>query len=761
MMVAMLLCVGSMQAVPAHPSTVKVQQPDGSYVTLQLHGDEWLSYTTTADGYTVVKDQQGYYVYARQLEGQLVATAQVAHDADARQDAERMFLAAVSKHLTPTMPAQVAAKKKNVQRRQQQTLANRHRAGSNFFSSFRGLIVLVQFNDKFFSRYDYYDIIYNMVNQQGYSGYDNYAFTGSVRDYFTDNSNGQFQPQFDIIGPVTINFTQYAANGYRNQEALINAAVDAADDYVDFSQYDGDGDGYVDMIHFIFAGNGSNYSGNDPRLLWPHRYYVIKDNWYVVKDGIRLWDYACSTELIGHTQYPQTVHLDGIGTICHEFSHVLGLPDFYDTDGADNGRSDDPDMWSVMAGGNYANDSRSPIGYSAFERWMAGFIGDPEVIRYTGDYVLQPLCQQGKFYRINSPVDKEYFIMENRQQQLFKWDEYLPGSGMLIHHVDQSNSELWEINKVNAYAQHPCYCIVRAAGAGQKNTAYDVFPGSWNITDLGNDTYPSSLRTWSGEPNACQLTGIEQQGNTITFHANVDKLPDNLGEYLSEQIGQEVVLNLVDAQVLYAYNDDVYLRDAQGSVMFTQFGFDLQRNDVLNGQLRVLVGQENGMMQALRPSGGWDVSGLTLRTGGEEVQPHDVRFENLDASYYSDYIQVRGVQIMEDSNGMWAYRGNKRARLWQKFNIEGLSIPRNLVGRYFDIEGIFGTDNINGDVIDEIYLTGNIVENTAPDLTGIEEVRSQMSDVRSSGTAYNLQGQRVRPTAKGLLIIDGKKHVQR
>ena len=173
-----------------------------------------------------------------------------------------------------------------------------------------------------------------MVNQEGYSGYDNEQYTGSVFDYFKDNSCGKFQPQFDIVGPYTIDYSQYSANGVENQEALVNAAVDAADPYVDYSQYDGDNDGYVDMVFFVFAGYGSNFNGNDSRLFWPHRYYVIKDQWYVTKDGIRLWDYASSTELYGWTNHPETVHLDGIGSFCHEFSHVLGLFDFYDSDGS-------------------------------------------------------------------------------------------------------------------------------------------------------------------------------------------------------------------------------------------------------------------------------------------------------------------------------------------------------------------------------------------------------------------------------------------
>ncbi len=532
LVVMMLFCVGSMQAVPAHPSAVKVQQPDGSYVTLQLHGDEWLNYTTTADGYTVVKDQRGYYVYARQHDGQLVATTQVAHDAANRQEAEKTFLMDVGKHLKPAIDPQQEQKRLVVQRGQQQTLKNR-RAGGYNYNNFRGLIILVQYNDREFSRSDFYDILNNMVNQPGYTGYDNLQCTGSVFDYFNDNSWGKFQPSFDIVGPVTIDYSQYSANGTSNQEALVNAAVDAADPYVDFSQYDGDGNGKVDMIYFIFAGNGSHYSGNDSRLFWPHRYYVIKtvnanQYVYVYKDGIRLWDYAASTELVGHERYPETIRIDGIGTICHEFSHVLGLPDFYDTDGSGSGgKTITPDVWSVMAAGNYANNSDTPVGYSLFERWQVGFLdNDPPGFPESGNYELSPVSEQGAGYMITTPVENEFFLIENRQQNAFRWDAYLPGSGMLLYQVDMTNMDTWNRNKVNVSPYHPCYFLVRATAVNM-NSPYDPFPGAGNVTEVTNDTSPANLLTWEGNRTPCELSQITQVGSLVTFHAEVPQKPDD------------------------------------------------------------------------------------------------------------------------------------------------------------------------------------------------------------------------------------------
>lgn len=754
-MLVMLLSVSTMQAVPAYPGSVVVHQPDGTTVTLLLHGDEWLSYHTTIDGYSVVQDQHGYYVYAQRQNGQLVATQQVAHDAELRSADEQHFLSTVSKHLVPEMSPLQAAMKRTVVEQERRKLASR-RAIGDFgydYSLFRGLIILVQYSDRNFSRYGFRDLVYDMVNQEGFSGFDNQVYTGSVLDYFSDNSNGLFRPHFDVAGPVTISYSQYSANGTMNHEQLINAAIDAVDAEVDFSQYDGDGDGSVDMIYFIFSGNGSNYTGNDQRLMWPHRFYVLNEGSNVYKDGIRLWDYAVSTELIGATQVPSSIMIDGIGTICHEFSHVLGLPDLYDTDYAESGgRSVTPEQWSLLSSGNYLNYGRTPAGYSLFERWAVGWTTeDPKVIRYTGDYDLDPLFMQSKGYRINTPNANEFFLLENRQQHAFKWDAYLPGSGLLVHRVDLSDMDVWASNKVNVDPQHNYYKVIRAAGESLKNTAYDVFPGSWSVTTLSSDSYPANLRTWDDKSVATSLSNISTSGYMITFHADVEQEPDNLALFCTEEVGAEVTLRLDNAEVLYVYGDEAYLRDAYGSAKFKGTGLDLHRNDRVSGEARVLVGMENNMLQVQPVGTSLDANAFTIVPGGE-VEPHTVTLQQLTPSRHADYVFIPSVQLMEDNVGLWAYSGNRRVRLWQKFNISGLNIPRSYEGRYYNVVGIYGTDEAFGEVVDEIYLTDHIIETTIP--AGITQ---QYSDMTGDGTAYNLQGQRVGENYHGLVIVNGKK----
>ena len=316
----------SIMAIPAHKKPIQVTQPDGTTVTIQLHGDEWLHFNTTADGYSVVKNQQGFYVYAEKKNGELKATQMVAHNAQERKAQELAFLQNVKKYQVPDMTPANATMKGRVEAIGAQRRAQGNRATN--YENFKGLIVLIQYNDKEFSREDYPTVINNMINQENYTGYDNVVCTGSVHDYFSDNSGGIFKPEFDVCGPYTVDYSQH--DGRNNSSQILVDAINAANPDIDFSQYDGDGDGVVDLVFFIIAGNGSNYSGNDDDLWWPHRSVLVENNRYMYRDGVRLWDYASSVELAGWTQRPSTVKIDGIGTICHEFSHVLGLPDFYD-----------------------------------------------------------------------------------------------------------------------------------------------------------------------------------------------------------------------------------------------------------------------------------------------------------------------------------------------------------------------------------------------------------------------------------------------
>ena len=505
-----LVCLFA-QAIPADPTPVKVTQPDGSTLTVRLHGDEFFHFTTTHDGYTVMKNEAGYYTYARLEQGHLVPGDRIAHDLAQRSIGEMVELASIPKGLTDQTLMQSGqrrtAKRNNVIRRV-------GAEGLFDYDNFRGLIILINYNDKSFSMtnpkpHDFYN---DMVNTHDYTGYTlngrRVNMTGSVRDYFYDNSAQIFDPVFDVVGPVTVDYSCTYPHSTSNADPIFNAALDSIDDIVDFNDYDTDRDGEVDMVFFLVAGFSANYSGNNDDYLWPHMYYLYRTPPH---DGVRFGLYACSTEIAGWENYWSDVN--GIGTFCHEFGHVLGLPDLYDTDySGSGGESRNPGDWSIMAGGSGDNFGRNPVGYSLYERYALGF-ANPSVIDSSAVINLPPLDESNSGYRLNTPNRNEFFLIENRQQG--KWDKFLPGHGMLIARVDSTDERVWWMNEVNCNPDHMYFDLLRANYIG-RDSEHDPFPGSSGVTNITNFTKPSLL-TWDKKFNDFAITDIAENGNMITF----------------------------------------------------------------------------------------------------------------------------------------------------------------------------------------------------------------------------------------------------
>lgn len=513
--VLLLFCMMAMlraSAVPAYPYPVTVTQPDGTTLEIQGHGDEFYHFTTTVDGYTIVKNDAGYYVYAQLENNRLVPTTRIARNQVQRSASDLTFLAATGKMLFEQSSNESAHKA----RRQVAT-----KESDSYYKNFRGLVILINYSDKKFSRSDINSVYTHMFNDVNYAGYKNEngttntygsMFIGGVRDYFSQNSMGKFAPQFDIAGPVTIDMKCTDVESTNYAYLAFSKAIAALDETVDFSKYDADNDGVVDMIYFIVAGYGANYSGNNGNYLWPHKsslqYYGLPR-----RDGKSFGKYASSTELYGWESQRQTI-LDGLGVVCHEFSHVLGLPDEYDTDYDTGGQSHDPGEWSVMAGGSYAKYGRVPVGYSAFERYASGFLV-PKVIDKAGKYEIKDMQTYNEALMLKTPINNEYFLLENRQKT--KWDQQLPGHGMLVWRVDSTNANVWYNNRINANPAHNYYELLRAGGGTSGASTADAFPGTGKVTALDNNTSPANLLTWNGTMNEFGLSGITEASSLISF----------------------------------------------------------------------------------------------------------------------------------------------------------------------------------------------------------------------------------------------------
>ena len=377
--------------------------------------------------------------------------------------------------------------------------ANRARArklaggtGKVFEGKKKGLIILVQFSDKKFK--DSHDLTFykGVANEPGFTTED--GFHGSVRDYFKAQSNGVFDVEFDVVGPVTMpnGYAYYGQNAGISGDArageMVAEACKAIDGEVNFADYDWDGDGEVDQVFALYAGMGEA-SGGSEDTIWPHK-WTLSDSDYGSKlnlDNVDINTYACSCEMTldDRDNYKETV--DGIGTICHEFSHCLGLADMYDTDYSGGyGMS----TWDIMDQGNYNGNSYIPAGYTAWERAFAGWLEPEELTEATSVDDMAPLSDGGKAYLIrNDGHSDEYYLLENRSQT--GWDAGLAASGLLVVHVD-FDENVWARNKVNDDPNRMrCTPVVADGLRGMYNIAGDVFPYNSN-NSLTNTSRPAA-----------------------------------------------------------------------------------------------------------------------------------------------------------------------------------------------------------------------------------------------------------------------------
>ena len=332
-----------------------------------------------------------------------------------------------------------------------------------------------------------------MLNKEGYS---NYNATGSAADYYHATSSDQFQPIFDVYGPVMMDHGyEYYGGGSDDSAAgaMIVEAWRKIDSEADFSIYDTDGDGEVDNVYVFYAGLGEA-DGGDPSTIWPHSWNLSDQNREAVFDGVKVESYACSPELDGQSK------MNGIGTFCHEFAHVLGLPDLYNTSSMTTALT--PGDWSLMDRGSYTNDGRTPPLMSGYERYELNWTV-PQVVSHPKNLTILPIVNN-VVYRINTERDNEYFILECRQQS--GWDSFVPGHGMLVWHIDY-NPNIWDRNVVNRDPSHQYVDIVEANGGTSSTQAAGFpFPGSGKVTKLlgvpVDVTQTSMTLQWSAVDNA-------------------------------------------------------------------------------------------------------------------------------------------------------------------------------------------------------------------------------------------------------------------
>ena len=512
---ALFLLTCRINAIPARPIPLTITQRDGTCLNVYIKGDEWFHFSTTSDDMPVVQGADNQYYYAIRKGDNLICSDILAHNRNERSEKEKDYINQNKTLIIDFIERRLGANDSRIDP------SFRSRRGSasrgvgkriTYQGKRKGLVILVNFSNLSMVTENAH---YEFSQQFNKIGYNKNNHIGSVRDYFYDQSYGLFDLSFDVVGPVSVSkeYSYYGANSSWNSRSdihvgqMISEACKLADNEVNYADYDWDGDGEVDQVYVIYAGYGEA-SGAPANTIWPHEFsltgcaYNGDGDGPLTLDGVKIDTYACSCELAGYTGKTMM----GIGTACHEFSHCLGLPDFYDV--KYNGGFG-MESWDIMDSGGYNGPDRNgevPCGYTAYERWFAGWLtftelNEMERIKEMPDLGTSPMS----YIIYNNSNHDEYFTLENRQNS--RWFEYVNTSrnchGLLITHIDYS-ARAWLTNSVNTNSEHQRMSIIPADNdfgfyyndgfneryiPSNEELEGDLFPGSCGIKEFTNTSH--------------------------------------------------------------------------------------------------------------------------------------------------------------------------------------------------------------------------------------------------------------------------------
>lgn len=538
----MLLCTQAGWASKANPQPVTITQADGTQLTVTLMGDEHFSWAKTTDGVLLVREGFNYYVAKVNADGTLSATTILAHQQGRRSQDELMAVGeqARDSRLFYDNLEENAVRASQPRREPVKEL-------STYFphvGSPRALVILAEFQDSTFLFGAHSKVIFDQLFNADVLD-DTLAqgklarSYGSVKKYYESMSFGQYTPQYDVVGPVRLpNPLVYYGKGQSdNNTALLRDACLAVDDSVDFAQYDANDDGNIDLVYVVYASYGANTAGNSSDCIWPRSGTITLSNTF---DGKKVRRFGVTNELIAHPTAWKTApyqRITGIGEVCHEFAHCLGLPDMYATAAAAQTKNYTPERWDLMDSGEYLDNGYTPPPLSAWEREALGWL-TIDTLSQPDNVTLTSIDEGGKAYRIlndNDQTGHEYYIVQNVQQR--GWGSKLYGKGMLVYHIDYNASKFsLESNAVNNEVHHERYKIVPADGISyimynigdsldvngniltlatfNANFAGDTFPGETGNTELTDSSAVKAV-VYTGEYLGKPITDIQESDEGI------------------------------------------------------------------------------------------------------------------------------------------------------------------------------------------------------------------------------------------------------
>ncbi|MDP3066263.1 MAG: M6 family metalloprotease domain-containing protein, partial [Methanobacteriaceae archaeon] len=385
------------------------------------------------------------------------------------------------------------------------------------------LVLLIEFDDiKHTAIYDdnyFKDLLFSKGKQ-------------SMRDYFLEASWNQL----DIKGEVSDGWYTAAHNraeyldkypvkgSYPKAQNLVKEAIIQAknSNKFDFTHFAND-DGKIDMLLVVFAGSGFDTKLNI-NYIRPHQDKLIEP--IEVQEGIWVDRYSMNPELPA----------DDLGCFCHEMGHLLGLPDLYK-----EGYSPVVGSWCLMAVGCYNNNSRTPAHPSAWCKIHLGWTKPKLVEKNLQTYEIPEIIREKEIYKleVEGSQGKEYFLLENRQQKGF--DKYLPGSGLLIWHVDEG---VCVPQAPNSDPNHFFLTLKQSDGKEDlqsdrtelfKNQMLeklpkdiegdlgDPFPGITLNRTFNDESHPNS-RSYKGKKSFIEVFSISDSEDVMTAKMGIQKI---------------------------------------------------------------------------------------------------------------------------------------------------------------------------------------------------------------------------------------------
>ena len=490
-------------AAPAYPKPVRVVQPDGTAVTVVQHGDERLHWTATTDGYTLVRDAEGYLTFAQADTTGLLQPTALRYTGTTT--AARAL--GIAPGLRPTARRRAKAATSTGSRPDDMSVDATFPATGKR----KLLVLLVNFADTRTNVTP--DGFRRMMNEEGYGG------VGSFRDYYKEQSYGQLDIDVTVTDWIQVPHNKAVYNTDNAQDLVVEALQMVADT-IDLRQFDNDGDGVLDGLAVIHQGFGQEMSASDADI-WSHSTVVYG----VTVGGVRVARYTIEPELLASTPVRQST----IGVICHEFGHNLGAPDFYDTDySGTGGEYPGTGVWDLMGSGAWNGDyGTHPAGINAWQKWALGWMDIPTLEADTVVKAMPAADRKPVAYRLTTTTPGDYFILENRQTEGATFDAKLPGHGLVVYHVNETlmRSKL-QSNDINCTHPQGIYTVCSDAGVdpdssptsyGNVNSATAPFPSAYGHTRFSDSTLPSA-RSGERRRSYRSLSDItEASDGTISF----------------------------------------------------------------------------------------------------------------------------------------------------------------------------------------------------------------------------------------------------